>query len=379
MTALQPTRAHLLILTLLAMATGWIICWLVVRFPNLHGRFSTDHVDSGVQKFHAQPTPRIGGLGIAAGVLAGTLLVCNTAWFPQTTHDEFIGLVLASVPAFLGGLIEDVTRKVGPRARLMMTMVSGALGISMLGATISRLDIPIVDLAFRFYPIGVILTMFAVGGVSNAVNIIDGFNGLASGVVMIMLVGIATVAAMHADLTILAAAMAMAGVVVGFLYWNWPHGRIFLGDGGAYLLGFWVAELAILLVARHPDITAWFPVLLMIHPIMETLFSVYRRTFLRGRPSTHADAMHLHQLVYARLVRIYVGSRAVSEKTKRNSATALYFWVASLITTASSVVLTSFAIVSFLVAFVACAAYVLLYRRLIHWNSPQSAMLREWL
>ena len=180
MTALRPTRAHLLILTLLAFAVGWLTCWLILRFQHLHARFSTDHVDSGVQKFHSMPTPWIGGVAVAMCVGAGTLLVCLTGWFPETTHTQFLGLIIAAIPAFLGGLTEDLTRKVGPRDRLFLTMISGALGAWLLGAEIKRLDTPGVDMIFAFAPVSLLFTMIAVGGIFNAINIIESLESLNS-------------------------------------------------------------------------------------------------------------------------------------------------------------------------------------------------------
>src|SRR5258707_10042434 len=109
----------------------------------------------------------------------------------------------------------------------------------------------------------------------------------------------------------------MLGAGLEFMAWNYPKGKIFLGDGGAYLLGFWLAELAVLLVARNPDVSPWFPLLLLVYPIFETLFSIYRRCFLHGRSSGDADALHFHQLIYKRLARIDVGSKDPAEITRR--------------------------------------------------------------
>ena len=340
---------------------------------------STDHADSGVQKFHAQPTPRIGGVALALGLLAFDGAMHASGWFDRTVKSELDGLLLAAIPAFAGGIAEDLTRKVGPRARLILTMVSGLLGILTVNAEVLRLDIPVLDLLFHYGPVAALFTMFAVGGVSNAVNIIDGFNGLASGVCTIMLVGVAAVAAGLGDITVCIAALAMGGVVVGFMCWNWPWGKVFLGDGGAYLLGFWVAELAILLVARHPQVTAWFAVILMIHPIFETLFSMYRRILLRGKPSTHPDAMHMHQLVYGRLVRIHVGSKVPMERTRRNAATAPYFWFGGVIATATAVMVAQDAIAGFTAAAFFSLAYVLTYQRLVRWSTPRIAVTRVGL
>jgi UDP-N-acetylmuramyl pentapeptide phosphotransferase/UDP-N-acetylglucosamine-1-phosphate transferase len=116
---------------------------------------------------------------------------------------------------------------------------------------------------------------------------------------------------------------------LGFFVWNYPRGLIFLGDGGAYLLGFWVAELALLLTARHASVSLMMPLVLVAYPIFETVFSMYRRRVIRGRPMMMPDGIHLHTLIYRRLMRWAVGSHDAAELTRGNSRTSPYLWVLS--------------------------------------------------
>ena len=112
---------------------------------------------------------------------------------------------------------------------------------------------------------------------------------------------------------------------LGFLLWNWPRGLIFLGDGGAYFIGYLVAVLSFLLVARHRGVvTPWYPFLLFIYPVFETLFSIWRRKVVRGASPGLPDGLHLHQLVFRRLVRWAVGRKDAASLTLRNSLTAPY-------------------------------------------------------
>ncbi len=167
-------------------------------------------------------------------------------------------------------------------------------------------------------------TAFAVGGVANSINIIDGYNGLAGGYSVIVLAALAWVAGQVGDPVVLSASLAMLGALLGFLVWNYPRGKIFMGDGGAYLVGFWLGELSVLLVVRNPDVSPWFPIVLLAYPIVETLFSIYRRMFILGRSAGHADDMHLHQLIYRRLARITVAPRNSIDKLRRNNIVVLY-------------------------------------------------------
>jgi UDP-GlcNAc:undecaprenyl-phosphate/decaprenyl-phosphate GlcNAc-1-phosphate transferase len=91
------------------------------------------------------------------------------------------------------------------------------------------------------------------------------------------------------------------GALAGFLVWNYPRGRIFLGDAGAYFIGFMYAELSIRLIARNGEISAWYVTMLAGYPIADTLFSMYRRGVIQGRKLMAPDALHLHSLVYRRI------------------------------------------------------------------------------
>ncbi len=264
-----------------------------------------------------------------------------------------------------------MTKRVGVFARLMLTISGGVIAALLVGATLDRVDVPGRDTLLLRWPIfAIAFTAFAVGGVANAVNIIDGYNGLVGGYAILVLAALSFVSMQVGDPVVLAASLVMAGALVGFLVWNYPNGRIFLGDGGAYLLGFWLAELSVLLVTRNPEVSPWFPIVLLAYPVFETFFSIYRRKLVRGKSAWHADALHLHQLIYLRLARVSVGSRDPRDITQRNSAVAKYVWAG----TAPFILATLFswrntqALVALALMF--CGAYVWLYLRLVRWRAP---------
>jgi UDP-N-acetylmuramyl pentapeptide phosphotransferase/UDP-N-acetylglucosamine-1-phosphate transferase len=119
-----------------------------------------------------------------------------------------------------------------------------------------------------------------------------------------------------------AQALAGIGAVLGFFVWNFPAGLIFLGDGGAYFLGFHAAEVALLLLVRKPQVSLLFPLLVCIYPVTETLFSVYRRRVLRSLPPSMPDGIHLHSLIYRRVTRWAVGDKDAKALTRLNSITS---------------------------------------------------------
>lgn len=310
-----------LILTAFAASTA-VTLWVVRSASRLH-TLAGDHDLSGPQKFHARVVPRIGGIGIMLGLLAAVVFIY--------LHDQPAGLwaatlLAAALPAFVAGLAEDLTKTQSPRRRLFFTAVAAGLAYWWVNAAIVRTDIPGLDWVVSYAPGAALVTVFVVAGVANAVNIIDGFNGLASMCGMLMLAGISYVAFQVGDQTVAWLALGGVGAVLGFFIWNFPAGLIFLGDGGAYLLGFYVAELAILLLHRNPSVSPMFPLLLCIYPVFETLFSIYRKKLIRGMSPGMPDGVHLHMLVYKRLMRWAVGNRDAREMTRRNSMTSPYLW-----------------------------------------------------
>ncbi|GHD78421.1 glycosyltransferase [Vogesella fluminis] len=365
----------MLFILLGAFFCSFVIGVLLVRFRHLHDRISCDDDLVSVQKFHAVPVPRIGGIPVMAGLVAGVLILASLT-------GSSLGLLLLAVaqPAFIAGLAEDLTKRVGPLARLLATFLAAALGFWLLDACLSRLDLPGVDqlLASHWF-VSLLFTVFAVGGVAHSINIIDGYNGLAGMVSVFVLTALAYVAFKVHDPQLMGLCFAAVGAVLGFLLWNFPQGTIFAGDGGAYLIGFLIAELSVLLVARHPEVSPWFPLLLVIYPVFETLFSIYRRKFLQGRPVGAPDALHLHQMVYRRLVRWMVGSKEARHMTRRNSMTSPYLWALSSLSVVPAMLFWNNSLVLIACAGLFVLTYLYLYRMIVRFHSPRWMVLHRSL
>ena len=268
---------------------------LLVWTKSWHGKFSLDFTQ-GIQKFHIHPTPRVGGIAIVFGVVMA---------YGTSTPDRqaFLGpLLLAGMPAFVFGLAEDVTKQVSVLARLLATMLSGALGWWITHVSITQVDIYLVDLLLSNLFISVLFTAFAIGGVANAINVIDGFHGLASGMVLLGLTGVAWIAMNVGDINLAYACISIAAAMLGFFVVNWPLGKIFLGDGGSYFGGFALAWVAVLMVERNTQVTPFAALLICIYPVVEVLFSIYRRRLKKANPG-QPDKQHLHSLIMRRYVR----------------------------------------------------------------------------
>lgn len=353
----------------IAFVLSLVATLLVVRYSHLHEHMTADHDMDGVQKFHASPVPRVGGLGLVLGLLGAF----GFRYFQNQEVGGFgLLLLVSAIPAFGFGFIEDVTKRVGVKVRLLATAASAGLAGYLLGAWLSSLQILGIDDLMGAYPwFAIAVTCFAVAGVANAFNIIDGYNGLSGMVGVIILGGIAYVAFQLHDFEIMIAAFAMMGAILGFLVFNYPRGLIFLGDGGAYLIGFWVAELSVLLTARHPEVSKWFPLLLCCYPIFETLFTIYRRMVIHRTHPGMPDAAHLHQMIYKRVVRWAVGSNESVDMVIRNSLTAPYLWVLTAMAVIPAVLFWNNAWVLRGFALLFAVSYVLLYRRLVQFRAPK--------
>jgi UDP-N-acetylmuramyl pentapeptide phosphotransferase/UDP-N-acetylglucosamine-1-phosphate transferase len=359
------------VLTLLiAFGCSAAITMLLVRSAAIHARVSGDHDFSKPQKFHAVSVPRIGGMGIVLGLLSGVGCI---AWAQGKEAAQFCLLLMAcAAPAFLAGFTQDFTEALTPRGRLVATTFSAWLAFLFLGAAIRYTTIPGLDWLVSFGLGACAVTLFAVAGVANAVNIIDGFNGLASMCVMLMLCAVSYVAFQVDDPLIGSLALAGVGAVLGFFLWNFPAGLIFLGDGGAYFLGFFLSELCILLLVRNPgEVSPLFPLLVCIYPVFETLFSIYRRSFLRAVPATVPDGIHLHSLIYRRVLRWTVGSRNAKSLTRRNSMTSPYLWLLCTLSLAPAVLFfEDTAVLAFSLGLFGIS-YVVLYWRIVRFRSPR--------
>jgi len=349
---------------LAAFCSSFIATLLIIRFKHLHSHLSADSDLTGPQKFHTKIVPRIGGIAIAVGLLLAILLRLKNV--PNSTIE--VTLLICAIPTFIIGLIEDLTKKISVRKRLFFTMISAILFVHLLQAQIVRLDIPGIDYILTIPLVGAILTIFAMTGLANAYNIIDGFNGLASMVGIITLLGIAYVGFLFTDPAIIYLSLVMAGAILGFFIWNYPRGLIFLGDGGAYLIGFWIAALSILLVYRHQEISPWFALLINGYPIMETLFTIYRRRIHQGKSSGQPDGIHFHTLIYRRIL---MNNYQDKNWFSANAMTAPYLWVLAGISVIPAILWWKSPLILIAACIIFIIFYVWLYTSIVKFRTPK--------
>jgi UDP-N-acetylmuramyl pentapeptide phosphotransferase/UDP-N-acetylglucosamine-1-phosphate transferase len=260
--------------------------FITIRYSKRFHLFIDSHLEDKPQRFHDDSTPRAGGIGILLGMFA--ILFTPIGW----------KLLVSMILAFFSGIFEDFNRSMPPKVRLLLQMFAAGAAILLMHSVISYLGLGI----YLPYLVAITFSLFSIVGLMNAMNIIDGFNGLASGAALIILCSLGHTALMVGDQEMLNMILIIGGAILAFFIVNFPKGHIFMGDGGAYLVGFVVALIGIFLASTYTKISPWYILAILIYPVWEVIFSIYRK-LRAGRSPLQPDAYHLHMLVYKHLTR----------------------------------------------------------------------------
>lgn len=273
---------------------------LLIYFSHKHTLFIDNADQDKPQNYHTESTPRAGGIGILFGIFFMIL-------FP-------LGLkfILPLTLAFFSGIFEDFHNSLSPKFRLSLQVIAALSAIWFTDSVVRYLGLGIS----MPYWVGIFFSTFAIVGMMNAINIIDGFNGLASGIILLILLSFSVTSYEQNNIDILNIVLITAGATLGFSILNFPSGKIFLGDGGAYLLGFIVAIVGIVLASKYESVSPWYILAIFIYPVWEVLFSIIRKLYM-GLSPMQPDAYHFHMLVYRQI-------------THSNPLTALFIIVSVL-------------------------------------------------
>lgn len=267
---------------LLSFFIGVLIQSVIIEFSHRKKLFLDAQLK--VQKVHKTPIPRIGGLGV---FLASLFMIFD--------YDIGVPLIISTIPVFVAGFIEDFTESATPLHRLLIM----SLGPILLFFFLYHQGFTHL-FAQGYWAILLFFLLFLfVNGVINGVNFIDGSNGLAAGSSMITTLAISLLAYLVQDQSIFYLSLVLSASILAFLIFNFPSAKIFLGDSGSYTLGFLISSLSILFVFRnHTQIDWLFIPVLLIYPIVEVAFSVFRKIFFDKLSPIVSDRNHLHQLIF---------------------------------------------------------------------------------
>jgi len=270
-----------------------VILTLFLIFAHNKYKFGSDVINS--RKVHDLSVSRLGGIAVAGSFLISIFLESKLNLF-----DVYVDLILILFVIFV--LIEDVKGILKPSHRLSAIIVCSFLLVSELDLSISNLGVPILDSFLENLTVSILFTTISLSLLANGFNLIDGFNGLTAGFSIMVLAILMMVANEVLDPEIYLLSKILLLSTLGFFILNFPFGKIFLGDAGAYFLGLITGVLALLLAQRTETISYWFVLALFIYPVYEMVFSMIRRKFNGKTKTSQADDLHLHHLIYKEVV-----------------------------------------------------------------------------
>ena len=325
---------------------------VIVLRSRQRSQFGADSL-TGPQKAHQGVVPRIGGLTIFFASIAGL------TFFQTSVPVLFFTLLIMALPVFLAGLAEDFTGLVSARFRLFGSLMSGGLFCWLTGYRITFVDIGLADIFLSIPVISMMLTAVAIAAFVNATNLVDGLNGLAATTAIIMIASFALLAIQSGDAELNMICAVLISSILGFLIWNFPFGKIFMGDGGAYFLGALVAGIAVIVPERNHEISPFSSLLIIFYPFYELLRSIIRRIFADGFQVFEPDDQHLHSLIFKAVMR-----HTQTTKSIQNSLAAMIVLTLPLLCCCWSVIfaeersILAVGVVGFILLYEAAMAFV---------------------
>jgi UDP-N-acetylmuramyl pentapeptide phosphotransferase/UDP-N-acetylglucosamine-1-phosphate transferase len=287
---------------LISIVISTITIFIIVKTNKYHAKYTNDNQMDAIQRYHTTPTPRLGSIPILTAILGVTII----DYINNIGIDYQIQIIMSLLLIFTVGISEDIIKNIKPGIRMFCFIIGTLFSIIVFKSfyIISYTGfIGFNHLILNYPVIGFLLTIFCVIGLCNAYNIVDGFNGLSAFAALINLFGIAILSYIVGSTQVFHFSLLIIGAILGFLIFNYPYGKIFLGDGGAYSLGFLISILSINLIQNSHEFFSPFAFLLLaIYPVTEIAFSIYRRKFIHKTNGMEPDNRHLHQLVYAKCI-----------------------------------------------------------------------------
>lgn len=264
--------------------------------------------EPGGRRNHAEPTPLLGGFAVYAPLAAVfivflALIALGKISVPEPSMEKMVSLFVATTFLLFLGALDD-RKKIGWRKKLLGQVFGTAL-LVMGGHNIEVATVPVIGVVhFGWY--GIPLFVFAVVLVTNAINLVDGMDGLAGGICLFAALTYSILGVLKGDLFASTIGFTLTGSLLGFLVFNFPPASVFLGDSGSMMLGFLLGTLAVSSVATHPGQrfgTAFMivvPFLPFGIPLFEVGLSVVRR-WIRGQAIFLGDGNHLHHRLIDRM------------------------------------------------------------------------------
>ena len=292
---------------------SFIFAILLIFISKLVGKKGIVNIRKSPQTLHKKSVSRFGGIAIFFSLLFVSLI-------DSSENYRFLRIALfCSSPIFILGILDDFQLEIKPFIRLLIVFPSAFLSYYFLGVEAYSVDIPYLDYLFNFKLFSILFICFAMAGMVNAFNMIDGINGLVLlySLTICILILLFQSSSYSAEINLFFVAIFFAILAVFIL--NFPFGRIFLGDGGAYFLGI-MLSIGVVKYYQINDLSPWYVFSVFIYPITDVLISILRRIVARVS-IFNPENKHLHHLVYKRVKKMGIES----ENTNHAITTFLIF------------------------------------------------------
>lgn len=285
-------EGHIVYLTLIICFLAAILLTPVVKkFAFVIG--ATDKPNQ--RKVHQKIMPRLGGLAIFISFLIGVVIIQPSdsyliAFF-NLDGSIHLPIILGSIIIILTGVFDDV-KEISPKVKLLGQIVAALIVVVVGDIRVEFINLPFGG-ELNFGYLSIPITMIWIIGITNAINLIDGLDGLAAGVSTIALFTIAGMAFTMGNSYVMIMALILAVSSLGFLLYNFHPAKIFMGDTGALFLGFMIAVLSLLGFKGVTFVSLVIPIIILGVPISDTLFAIVRR-LVNKQPLSAPDKSHLH-------------------------------------------------------------------------------------
>lgn len=243
------------------------------------------------QKVHAEDTPRLGGIVIF--IIYFSLVNLNF------TESKFLKyLFISFLPLFFISIKEDLFQNTSISKRIFAMVLSCIIFFNLNQTNFPFIDIPLLYSLFSNNLFLFIFFTFSSLVLINGFNLIDGMNGILGFTAISQLISLCYISYFISDYEIFNYSILLILPIIIFLCFNFPLGKIFIGDTGAYFYGFCIGILTIEFFGRYENILSWNAVLILFYPSFELLFSFVRKIFFEKKKPFEADDLHLHSIIY---------------------------------------------------------------------------------
>lgn len=271
---------------------------------------------NSIQRVHENEVPRLGGLAI--------YIFLWIIWLFGFLHEKiFFNILVSSIPIIVISLKEDLYQNTSPKIRLLYMILSCFIFFNLNPLNLAQINLPLLGNLTSIYPFNIIFFSFSIIIMMNGMNLIDGMNGLLGFSAIFQLLSIALLVIIFGDTEMHNVLILFSIPIILFLIFNFPFGKVFMGDTGAYLYGFINSILVIYFFSKYHSILTWLAVLLLFYPCLELLFSFIRKIKNNQSPFV-SDNEHLHTILY-----YYLSSKLNVNKIYANPMTTILlsiFW-----------------------------------------------------